>query len=204
MLPLTYKSSGTLTVRHTRSAVATVDDHTTMKFLVIVFLAAAACASPTEKREAEPSEVVYPYVSYESSNYYRNKRSADPEASDVTTVPTTHMGKVTTTVTRDLQTQRLQTFTTVPTTHMGKVTTTVRRDLQNQRLQTVTTVPTTHMGKVTTTVTRDLQNQRLQTVTTIPTLIWAKLLLPYKRSAEPKASDVYYSPYDSYGKVTTT
>ncbi|XP_071528613.1 uncharacterized protein [Panulirus ornatus] len=83
MLPLTYKSSGTLTVRHTRSAVATVDDHTTMKFLVIVFLAAAACASPTEKREAEPSEVVYPYVSYESSNYYRNKRSAEPEASDV-------------------------------------------------------------------------------------------------------------------------
>ncbi|XP_037804904.1 histidine-rich glycoprotein-like [Penaeus monodon] len=59
-----------------------------MKYLVFVFLVAAACASEVEKREAEPSTgyPFPPYGSHHSPHYHAgryhplHKRSAEPEA----------------------------------------------------------------------------------------------------------------------------
>ncbi|XP_069952331.1 uncharacterized protein [Cherax quadricarinatus] len=93
---------GVSAVRHTRSAVATVDTLTNMNLLyiqVFVLLAAAVCASDIEKRdadipllnkhyryqrsaepEAEPTYPRYYVPSYPHLNLYRHVRSAEPEA----------------------------------------------------------------------------------------------------------------------------
>ncbi|XP_064111068.1 uncharacterized protein LOC135218586 [Macrobrachium nipponense] len=56
----------------------------TMKFLVIVLLAASACAAAIEKRDAEPDHGYRNYYPYYPRpygyNHYHHKRSAEPEA----------------------------------------------------------------------------------------------------------------------------